>query len=502
MRPRDLVDYVLLAALWGGSFLLTRIAVAEFGPLALAFLRCAGAALLLALYLAWRGQAQALRGSFARTGPIGIVGSAMPFALLGYGLVSLSSGLGLDPERDHADVHGAGRLVLAPRAPAASARRRHRHRLRRRGRPRVAALRRQQRLAARPRLPRFDFLLRDRGQCDAPPPRRRGAGGIGDRSQIGASLALAPFAALAWPAATPSLLAWVGALGLASLCTALAYLLYFRLIKHAGAQRASTVTYLIPLFGILWGAWLLGERLDGRQFVGGVVIIVGSALAIGLGAPAQARPGPAAPAGRLGRTADGSGDGIAHRAGADRAAARLRRCPPVRKPCASTARTARSTRSAASARPKEWRSIIATDRIAASGLAMSLPAMSGAVPCTGSYRPLVPSPSEADGSMPIEPVSIAAASDRMSPNMLPVTMTSNCFGARISCIAAASTKRCVSSTSGYSCADARDHLAPELHRLEHVGLVHRAELAPARARGAEGDVRDALDLGLACSAWC
>ena len=110
--------------------------------------------------------------------------------------------------------------------------------------------------------------------------------------------------------------------------------------------------------------------------------------------------------------------------------------------------------------------------------------------------PAAVAPSDADGSMPIEPVSIAAASDRMSPNMLPVTITSNCFGARISCIAAASTNRCVSSTSGYSLADARDDVAPELHRLEHVGLVDRAHLAPARARGAERDVRDALDLGL------
>ena len=127
---------------------------------------------------------------------------------------------------------------------------------------------------------------------------------------------------------------------------------------------------------------------------------------------------------------------------------------------------------------------------------MSLPAMSGAEPCTGSYSPLLPSPSEAEGSMPIEPVSIAAASDRMSPNMLGATMTSNCFGARISCIDAASTNRCVSSTSGYCLPTRGDGLAPQLHRLEHVGLVHRAELAAARSRGAEADVRDALDLGL------
>ncbi len=57
--------------------------------------------------------------------------------------------------------------------------------------------------------------------------------------------------------------------------------------------------------------------------------------------------------------------------------------------------------------------------------------------------------SEALGSMPIEPVSIAASSLRMSPNRLPVTITSNCLGALTSCIAALSTYMCSSSTSGY-----------------------------------------------------
>ena len=53
--------------------------------------------------------------------------------------------------------------------------------------------------------------------------------------------------------------------------------------------------------------------------------------------------------------------------------------------------------------------------------------------------PLLFASSEAEGSMPIEPVSIDASSDKMSPNMFPVTITSNCLGARTSCIAALST---------------------------------------------------------------
>ena len=68
---------------------------------------------------------------------------------------------------------------------------------------------------------------------------------------------------------------------------------------------------------------------------------------------------------------------------------------------------------------------MAADRMVASGLAMPWPAMSGAEPWLGSYRPCPPAFSEAEGSMPMEPVSMAASSDRMSPNRLPVTMTSN-----------------------------------------------------------------------------
>ena len=90
------------------------------------------------------------------------------------------------------------------------------------------------------------------------------------------------------------------------------------------------------------------------------------------------------------------------------------------------------------------RSIMATLRIEPSGLAMPLPAMSGALPWTGSYsalrRPnLSTGPSEADGSMPSEPDAIAAQSDRMSPKILPVTITSNCAGSRTICMAALST---------------------------------------------------------------
>ena len=84
------------------------------------------------------------------------------------------------------------------------------------------------------------------------------------------------------------------------------------------------------------------------------------------------------------------------------------------------------------------------EAIMAIGLATPLPAMSGAEPCTGSYIALrffvfgSASPSEAEASMPSEPVSMAATSDSMSPNRLSVTITSNCLGLRTSCMPPAS----------------------------------------------------------------
>src|SRR5665811_905986 len=102
---------------------------------------------------------------------------------------------------------------------------------------------------------------------------------------------------------------------------------------------------------------------------------------------------------------------------------------------------------------------------------MSLPAISGAEPWHGSYRPLLFASSEADGNMPMEPVSIDASSDKISPKILPVKITSNCLGARTSCIAALSTY-----VRQRHCRVFLRHLghdfAPEHAGIQHIGLVH------------------------------
>lgn len=98
----------------------------------------------------------------------------------------------------------------------------------------------------------------------------------------GATLLLALPAAHAWPAATPGVRAWIPAVLLAVLCTALAFVLFFRLIERAGPAYAMSVTYLIPVFTALWAHLWLDEALTPEVAAGGGLILLGTALSNGL----------------------------------------------------------------------------------------------------------------------------------------------------------------------------------------------------------------------------
>ena len=80
-------------------------------------------------------------------------------------------------------------------------------------------------------------------------------------SQVGAALVLLPVAILTWPETSISLTAWAAAIVMGLFSTALAYILYFRLIANTGPTNAITVTYLIPLFAMLLGALVIDEPI-------------------------------------------------------------------------------------------------------------------------------------------------------------------------------------------------------------------------------------------------
>lgn len=296
MKPIEVVELVALAAIWGASFLFMRVAAPEFGPVALTALRVTGAALLLLPLLAARRQGPALRAHWRPIAVVGLVNSALPFALFSLAALAISGGLAaifnataamwaaliawwwlgerLTPSRwcglalGFAGVLGLAwdKASLQPGAHGVS--------------PAVA-------------LAGVVLGTLCYGYA-ANYTRRRLAGvpplAVAAGSQAAATVLLA-LPALVWlPPVMPSLTAWLNLAALALLCTGVAYLMYFRLIARVGAARAITVTYLIPLFAMLWDFLFLAEPITPSMIAGGAVILLGTALATGLLQAPQRRP--------------------------------------------------------------------------------------------------------------------------------------------------------------------------------------------------------------------
>ena len=108
-------------------------------------------------------------------------------------------------------------------------------------------------------------------------------------SMWAATLLIAPAVPFAPAAAMPSLTIALAVLALGVVCSGIAYLLYFRLIADIGAASALTVTFLVPVFGVLWGHVILGEPLGWNTLVGALVVIVGTALVTGFSVAALFR---------------------------------------------------------------------------------------------------------------------------------------------------------------------------------------------------------------------
>ncbi len=288
MKTTDIAELVALAAIWGASFLFMRIGVVEFGPLALTALRVAGATLCLLPLVLWHGHIGALRTHWKAIAVVGLFNSALPFVLFGIAALAINAGLS-SIFNATAPLWGAlvAWLWLSDKLSAS----------------RVLGL-----------LIGFVgvvFLAWDKasfkpgehgvsaglaiGACllatlcygfAANYTKQRLAGvpplAVAAGSQAAASVVLLLPALGHLPRSLPSATAWASVVVLAVLCTAVAYLLYFRLIAHVGAARAITVTYLIPVFAVLWGALWLREEITLSMAAGCAVILVGTALASGL----------------------------------------------------------------------------------------------------------------------------------------------------------------------------------------------------------------------------
>ena len=98
-------------------------------------------------------------------------------------------------------------------------------------------------------------------------------------SQLGAALVLIPALPFTVPPAFPGPTVILSVLALSLFSTSLAYLLYFRLIQNIGSTKALTVTFLVPIFAMIWGALILKEPITASMVFGCALILLGTAFA-------------------------------------------------------------------------------------------------------------------------------------------------------------------------------------------------------------------------------
>jgi drug/metabolite transporter (DMT)-like permease len=102
-------------------------------------------------------------------------------------------------------------------------------------------------------------------------------------SLIVASVVVMPFLPAPPPAAVFTWQVTLAVLGISLVCSAAAYLIYFRLVADVGPTRTFTVTFMIPVFGTLWGALFLDEPVGLSTLAGGAVIVIATALVLEIG---------------------------------------------------------------------------------------------------------------------------------------------------------------------------------------------------------------------------
>ena len=285
MGGRDLGALLLLSALWGASFIFIRVAVDGLGPFVLVELRVGLAAAGLALSAALLRRLPKLRVRWRQFALLGLVNVAIPFSLISAAEINLTASLaailnsttvmftaivaavwmgdaltvrkvfgvvlgiigvtvlvGWDPITvDWAVILSVGAMLVASLGYALGS------------------------VYAKRTFVGSSPLAIATGQLTA------------------ASLLMMPLAAVSVPDERPSTIVVLSVLGLALPSTALAYMLYFRLISNVGPTSTSTVTLLVPLFGLVFGVLLLDEPVGLGTLAGLILILSSVTLITGLG---------------------------------------------------------------------------------------------------------------------------------------------------------------------------------------------------------------------------
>jgi drug/metabolite transporter (DMT)-like permease len=274
---RTPAELTALGAIWGGSFLFMRVAAPDFGAFPLVEVRLALGALVLTPFL-WRARALFTPALLLKVLGIAAVNSVIPFALFAWGAERAPAGIGaianamtvmftalvaflfygelIGVRRMIGLVAGfVGVIILASGKmggesvwPAALA-------------GTTASL-----------MYGFGINLVRRHLSAYP------AGAVAAANLAAGAVLLAPFALYSWPHHPPAAGSWLSAVLLGVLCTGIAFVFYFRLIARIGAPRTATVTYLVPLFGVVWAWLLLGESVTLTMLVAGALILGGVGL--------------------------------------------------------------------------------------------------------------------------------------------------------------------------------------------------------------------------------
>lgn len=277
---------ILLAALWGGSFLFMRIAAPVLGPVWLIALRVLIAGLVMLPLVIQRRQLGSLRENWRLLLWVGAMSAALPFTLLAYASLDLTAGMtsilnatvpifaaliGYTVYGEALDARRMAGVLLGFFGVVALV-----------GLPQGAG--------AAPLLPVVAGLTAAVFYVFAANFAKRRLSHIPavvfvTGSQLGAAVVLLPLLPLFPPTQVPGATVVAAVVALAVLSTSLAFLIYFQMIREVGPTRTLTVTYLIPVFAIAWGALLLDEVLTLGMLLGGVSILAGVALANRRGTP-------------------------------------------------------------------------------------------------------------------------------------------------------------------------------------------------------------------------
>lgn len=285
MSLRNFLELTLLASIWGASFLFMRIASPEFGPVLLMTLRVGIAAICLLPLLLFYKQMHALKQNWFHLSIVGLISTALPFTLFGYATLYLPAGItsvlntttpmfGVIialfwfkeritlPMTIGLLLGGIGiYLLMFDKLYVGN---KHNIIL-----PMLAIF-----------VATFCYALAanyTKKHLTGVKPLVQATGSL-----IAATTILLPFSFFYLPDNNISNKAIISILFLGCICTAIAYIFFFRLLVNVGPNKAISVTYLIPIFGIVWGTLFLDEEVTFNMIVGVLIVLLGVALSTGL----------------------------------------------------------------------------------------------------------------------------------------------------------------------------------------------------------------------------